>query len=65
MAINKNKPEILSVLSNSTYPVITRKSDAIKLKGVAKKCFEKDVLACNVYSVATKTKLNENEMKIV
>ena len=65
LAINKNKPEVLSVLANSTYPVITRKSDAIKLKGVAKKCFEKDAFACNLYSVATKTKLNENEMKIV
>ncbi|MBO5712755.1 MAG: nucleotidyltransferase family protein [Clostridia bacterium] len=65
LAINKNKPEILSVLSNSKYPIITRKSDAKNLTGTALKCFEKDVLASDIYTGATGKKLNEFDMKIV
>ena len=65
LAINKNKPEILSVLSNSNYPIITRKTDALNLTGTAKKCFEKDILAGEIYSLITGEIQNAYEMKII
>ena len=65
LAISKNKPEILSVLANSTYPIITRKSDGNKLSGVALKCFKTDILANEIYSLATDKKLVDFDMKII
>lgn len=65
LAINKNKTEILSVLSNSAYPLVTRKSDAALLSDTAKLCFEKDVFANDFYSLITGTKTNEFEMKLI
>ena len=56
---------MLSELSSSKYPLITRKSDVSKLSGVAYECFMKDVLANDVYNLTTKTKTNEFEMKLV
>lgn len=65
IAINKHKPQLLSVLSNSSYPIITRKSDADKLSGVAKKCFLKDVTATDVYSLITEKTINPYETKFI
>ena len=66
MAIRKDKTNLLSELSKLTEtPVITRKSDADRLVGIAKACFEKDVFANDVYNFVTKQKTNEYEMKII
>ena len=66
LAIRKDKTNLLSELSKLTEtPVITRKSDADRLVGIAKACFEKDVFANDVYNFVTKQKTNEYEMKII
>ncbi len=65
LAINKEKQSMLSELSSSKYPLITRKSDALKLSGIAYECFQKDVFASDVFSLVTKNKTNEFEMKII
>ena len=58
--------ENFKILSEkSKIPILTRKSDVDKLKKTAKKCFEKDVLASDLYSLATNKRLNENNMLIV
>ena len=65
LAIKKEKMDALSYLSDCKFPIITRKSDADKLSGVARECFEKDLLANAVYSSHTGVKINGYEMKIV
>lgn len=58
LALNARKTELLSALSPD-IPFITRKSDAGLLKGAAKKCFDLDVFAGDVYSHITKKHQNE------
>lgn len=65
LAINSGRLDLLKVLSNSAYPLITRKGDELNLNATALKCFEKDCYANSVYQIATKTKLNDYEMKKV
>lgn len=65
LAINKEKLNILSYLSALPYPVLTRKGDEKTLNGTAKKCFELDEKACEIYSLITKKRINPFEMKIV
>ena len=65
LAINNSRLDLLKVLSNSKYPVITRKGDEANLCKAALKCFEADCYANSVYQIATKTKLNDYEMKKV
>ncbi len=65
LAVNKDKENILSDLSTSKYPLITRKSDVNKLSGVAYDCFMKDVEANDIYNLVTNTNTNEYEMKII
>ncbi len=65
LAISKNKPEILSVLSNAKYPLITRKSDINNLTKASKKVFEKDVFANQVYSLVTEDITNPYNMLII
>ncbi len=62
LAISKNKPEILSVLSNAKFPLITRKSDIKNLTKASKKVFEKDVFANQVYSLVTEDITNPYNM---
>ena len=64
LALNKNKPDILSTLSKAKYPLITRKSDYSGLSSTALECFDKDIFANAVYSSVTGKKINEFEMKI-
>lgn len=60
LALKKDDAErILSALSKSEYPVITRKKDAEALRGRAKKCFEKDIYANDLFNFMTKTATNE------
>ncbi len=66
LAVDSDKKEIIKELSaNSAIPVLTRKSDTLLLKKTALKCFEKDVLASDLYNLITDQKINENYMMIV
>lgn len=66
LAINKDKTELLSTITKTTkYPLITRKKDADALEGITKECFEKDILANDIFNYVAKVKTNEFEMKLV
>lgn len=66
LAVCEDSKDIISHLTkNSAIPLLTRKSDTIDLKGTAKNCFEKDVLASQLYALATGDAVNENYMLIV
>jgi hypothetical protein len=66
LAVKKDSLELLSTIAeNCTVPLLTRKSDYSKLKKTAKDCFEKDVLANDLYNLATGCKTNENHMLII
>ncbi|MBO7214670.1 MAG: nucleotidyltransferase family protein [Clostridia bacterium] len=65
LAINGKDNELLSMLSKSAFPTLTRKSDLAKLGKTAYSVFEKDVFACDVYSLASGIKQNEHNMIIV
>lgn len=66
LAVNSNSKDIISELTeNSSIPVLTRKSDCSSLKKTAEKCFNIDVLASDLYSLATNKKMNEHQMLIV
>lgn len=59
LAVNKDNKKILPLITeNSDIPVLTRKSDADALKKTALKCFEKDVLANDMYNLITGRKEN-------
>lgn len=59
LAVKADNKEILPILKeNSSIPVITRKSDIAELKKTALKCFEKDVLANDLYNLITDRKDN-------
>lgn len=61
LAVNENSKELLSLITKSSIvPVLMRKSDAVDLKKTAKRSFEIDTLACDLYSLATNQKLNEH-----
>ena len=63
LAVDSNSKDLISLIAKKgNIPVLTRKSDAEQLKRTALKCFEKDALACDLYSLATDIKLNENSM---
>ncbi len=66
LAVDTDSKDMISQLTkSSTIPLLTRKSDSVELKGTAKKCFEKDALACQLYSLATGKNINENYMLLV
>lgn len=66
LAVNKDSKDLISLInSNSTVPVLTRKSDLASLRKTAEKCWLTDVLANDLYNLVTKTKLNENNMQII
>ena len=59
LAVNKDNKDILPLITeNSSIPVITRKTDVSALKKTALKCFEKDVLANDIYNLITGRKDN-------
>ena len=61
LAVNENSKDIIPTLvCNSNIPVLTRKSDVLALKKTAKKCFELDALANDLYNLATDQKENEH-----
>ena len=66
LAVNSDCKDIISTLTEkSRIPIITRKSDISDLKKTALKSFELDVLANDVYNLATNENTNENQMIIV
>lgn len=66
LAVNSESKDLIPLIcSNSSIPVLTRKSDSTGLKKTAEKCFQLDVLANDLYGLITGTKLNEHQMLIV
>ncbi len=65
LAVKKDRSDILTLLGQSAAPLITRKSDADKLGKFHAKCFEKDVIAGDIYGLITKRKTNEYFMQII
>lgn len=66
LAVNSDSKDIIPLAcSNSSIPLLTRKSDLNSLKKTALSCFEKDVLANDLYSLITQKKLNENQMLLI
>lgn len=66
LAVNSDNKDIIPLIcSNSSIPVLTRKSDASLLKQTAIDCFNKDVLAVDLYSLITSQKINEHQMIMV
>ncbi len=63
LAVKEERVGILSeIKKNCKIPVISRKNDVEELKGTALECFEKDVLANDVYNFAAGIKTNEYMM---
>lgn len=61
LAVNNQSKDIISAIKEkSKIPLITRKSDLGELKKTAKKCFEIDTLALDLFNLATGSKQNEN-----
>ncbi len=61
LAINKEKSEVLSAISESEYPLLARVHDEKKLSGVSLACYEKDIFAEKIYATlypATNAKRN-------
>ena len=66
LAVSKDSKDLISLISqNSVIPLLTRKSDESSLKKTALLTFEKDVLANDVYNIATDINTNEHNMVIV
>ena len=66
LAVNSDCKDIISEMAEkSAVPIITRKSDVQELKKTALKSYELDVLANDLYNLATDEKTNENQMIIV
>ena len=66
LAIKESKKELLSAVNkNSTIPVITRQSDLMDLKKTAKDCYEKDLLASDLYALICNQKPKDNQMLII
>ena len=66
LAVNSDAKDIIPyICKNSSIPVLTRKSDQALLKKTALDCFEKDILATDLYSLISGKKINEYQMVIV
>ena len=53
LAIGKERKDLLSVLSEGEFPCVMRYADEQKLTGTARRCFQADKLAENIYSAVT------------
>lgn len=53
LAIRKERKDLLSVLSEGEFPCVMRYVDEQKLTGTARRCFQADKLAENIYSAVT------------
>lgn len=55
LAVNKQNDEILSLLGQSSYPLLVRNSDTKKLTGIAREVFEKEEFCDRIYAIANNT----------
>lgn len=53
LAIRKERKDLLSVFSGGEFPCVMRYADEQKLAGIARRCFQADKLAKNIYSAVT------------
>ena len=53
LAIGKERKDLLPVLSGGEFPCVMRYADEQKLTGTARRCFQADKLAENIYSAVT------------
>ncbi len=66
LAVNKDSKDLISLLCKSAQvPVLTRKSDSTLVKKTARQAFEIDILANDLYNLATNQKINEHKMDII
>ena len=66
LAVNSDSKDLISTISqNGKIPLLTRKSDVDALKKTSAKCFEIDLLANELYNLATGGNFNENYMAII
>lgn len=66
LAVKEQSKSLISLISsNSSIPVLTRKSDVEKLKKTSARCYEFDVLANDIYNLVSGKKQNENQMLII
>ena len=66
LAVSESSLSLLSEITNaSSIPLLTRKTDESKLSDSAKKVFEKDLLASELYGFITGEKQNPYQMIIV
>ena len=66
LAVKNQSKELITLLSNNAkIPVISRKSDREKLKNSQSLCFDKDVLANDIYNLISNKETNENYMLII
>ena len=66
LAVSREEKDLFSLIcSNSSIPVLTRKSDVVSLRRTANKCFEIDVLANDLYNLATGGNHNENYTEFI
>ncbi|MBQ3596459.1 MAG: nucleotidyltransferase family protein [Clostridia bacterium] len=61
LAVSPQSKDLLShVCTNASLPVITRSNDLLGLKKTAEKCYRLDLLANDIYELATDQKVMEN-----
>lgn len=66
LAVSAESKDLISEIgAKSAIPLLTRKSDVTKLKKTALLCYEKDVLANELYNLAADESINENYMAII
>ncbi len=53
LAVKKERKDLLAALSSGAFPCVLRYADERRLSGAAKRCFETDKLAENIYSAVT------------
>ncbi|MBE7081849.1 MAG: nucleotidyltransferase family protein [Clostridiales bacterium] len=66
LAVSSNAKDIIPLICKSaSVPILTRKSDEMLLEKKALECFEKDILANDIYALVTNKKINEHQMIII
>ena len=66
LAVNEKSKDLISLIAEkSSIPLLTRKSDITELNDTAKKCYQIDTLANDLYNLATNQNFNENFMMII
>lgn len=64
LAVNNRQKQLLSLLSESNFPLITRAHDEDVLTGTAKECYTIDVFADEVYNLISNTPMPQKSIFI-